>query len=47
MYVEEGEGSLVDSLSSLASDSTEDDQDYDYLKEWGPKFEKISKLYGN
>jgi len=47
VYVEEGEGSLVDSLSSLASDSTEDDQDYDYLKEWGPKFEKISKLYGN
>uniref|UniRef100_A0A4W5NB28 Cadherin 15, type 1, M-cadherin (myotubule) n=1 Tax=Hucho hucho TaxID=62062 RepID=A0A4W5NB28_9TELE len=36
IYDYEGEGSLAGSLSSIASASSDGDQDYDYLNDWGP-----------
>jgi len=45
IYAYEGEGSEVGSLSSISSDQTDKDQEYDYLKEWGPKFYKLSNIY--
>ncbi|KAG2458537.1 CAD20 protein, partial [Polypterus senegalus] len=45
-YAYEGEGSVADSLSSLQSVSTNNDHDYDYLSEWGPRFKKLADLYG-
>eukprot|EP00061_Rhincodon_typus_P009736 g33462.t1 len=35
-YAYEGNGSIAESLSSLESVTTETDQDYDYLSDWGP-----------
>lgn len=45
IFAYEGEGSEVGSLSSLCSVCSDKDQDYDYLKEWGPKFAKLSNIY--
>ncbi|XP_072014059.1 LOW QUALITY PROTEIN: neural-cadherin-like [Amphiura filiformis] len=42
----EGEGSTAGSLSSLNSSSTEDEQNYDYLNNWGPPFKKLADMYG-
>ncbi|XP_078085442.1 cadherin-6-like isoform X1 [Mustelus asterias] len=45
-YAYEGNGSIAESLSSLESITTETDQDYDYLSDWGPRFKKLSDMYG-
>lgn len=45
IYDYEGEGSLAGSLSSIASGSSDGDQDYDYLNDWGPRFKKLANLY--
>ncbi|KAJ0022761.1 hypothetical protein NQD34_014895 [Periophthalmus magnuspinnatus] len=46
-YAFEGSGSVTESLSSLESLSTDSDQNYDYLSNWGPRFKKLADLYGN
>uniref|UniRef100_A0A665X9U2 Cadherin domain-containing protein n=1 Tax=Echeneis naucrates TaxID=173247 RepID=A0A665X9U2_ECHNA len=46
-YAFEGSGSVAESLSSLESLSTDSDQNYDYLTNWGPRFKKLADLYGN
>uniref|UniRef100_A0A4W3JQI2 Cadherin-10 n=1 Tax=Callorhinchus milii TaxID=7868 RepID=A0A4W3JQI2_CALMI len=45
-YAYEGTGSIAESLSSLESVTTETDQDYDYLSDWGPRFKKLADMYG-
>ncbi|KAM4606285.1 cadherin-7 [Polymixia lowei] len=46
-YAFEGSGSIAESLSSLESLSTDSEQNYDYLSNWGPRFKKLADLYGN
>ncbi|KAG7235204.1 hypothetical protein INR49_003115, partial [Caranx melampygus] len=46
IYDYEGEGSLAGSLSSIASGSSDGDQDYDYLNDWGPRFKKLANILG-
>lgn len=45
-YAYEGNGSVAESLSSLESVTTDGDQDYDYLSDWGPRFKKLADMYG-
>ena len=47
IYAYEGEGSEVGSLSSLVSNKSDLDQEYEYIKEWGPKFYKLSSIFVN
>ena len=44
-YQYEGGGSSAGSLSSLQSSSS-GSQNYDYLNDWGPRFQKLADLYG-
>ncbi|XP_014683464.1 cadherin-10 [Equus asinus] len=45
-YAYEGNDSIAESLSSLESGTTDGDQNYDYLREWGPRFNKLAEMYG-
>ncbi|XP_069074900.1 cadherin-10-like isoform X1 [Pleurodeles waltl] len=45
-YAYEGNDSIAESLSSLESGTTESDHNYEYLKEWGPQFNKLAEMYG-
>ncbi|KFZ62766.1 Cadherin-9, partial [Antrostomus carolinensis] len=45
-YAYEGNDSIANSLSSLESLTTEGNQDYDYLSDWGPQFKKLADMYG-
>ncbi|KAJ8271390.1 hypothetical protein COCON_G00102490 [Conger conger] len=45
IYGYEGRGSIAGSLSSLETASSESDQNYDYLREWGPRFRRLGELY--
>ncbi|XP_072413025.1 cadherin-22-like [Chiloscyllium punctatum] len=44
-YAYEGTGSVAQSLSSINSLSTDSDQDYNYLSDWGPRFRQLAGLY--
>ncbi|XP_031235808.1 cadherin-7 isoform X4 [Mastomys coucha] len=46
-YAFEGNGSVAESLSSLDSISSNSDQNYDYLSDWGPRFKRLAEMYGN
>lgn len=47
-YAFEGSGSAAESLSSLnSSNRVESEPNYDFLREWGPRFRKLADLYGN
>jgi cadherin 18 type 2 len=45
IYAYEGEGSDAGSLSSVDSYVHENENDFDFLQDWGPKFSKLSKIY--
>ncbi len=45
IYAYEGEGSDAGSLSTIDSYNVDVDQDFGYLQDWGPKFQKLSKIY--
>nr|XP_060644399.1 cadherin-15 [Anolis sagrei ordinatus] len=47
IYDFEGDGSAGGSLSSILSSLGDEDQDYDYLNDWGPRFQRLAELYGN
>ena len=47
IYAYEGEGSDAGSLSSISSNEGDDDLEFDYLPDWGPKFSHLSNLYYN
>uniref|UniRef100_A0A8C1QZ69 Cadherin 7b n=1 Tax=Cyprinus carpio TaxID=7962 RepID=A0A8C1QZ69_CYPCA len=44
-YAFEGNGSVADSLSTLELPSSDSEQSYDYLSNWGPRFKKLADLY--
>ncbi|XP_023122567.1 cadherin-18 [Amphiprion ocellaris] len=45
-YAYEGQGSPTGSISPLDSPGTQSEQDYNYLDDWGPEFQKLAELYG-
>uniref|UniRef100_UPI00398EE578 cadherin-5-like isoform X2 n=1 Tax=Pristiophorus japonicus TaxID=55135 RepID=UPI00398EE578 len=47
IYGFEGSDSVADSLSSLDVSSIDSDQDYDFLNDWGPRFQMLAELYGS
>uniref|UniRef100_A0A665X2H8 Cadherin-12 n=1 Tax=Echeneis naucrates TaxID=173247 RepID=A0A665X2H8_ECHNA len=40
-YAYEGDGSVAESLSSIGSLAVDLEEDYDYLKDWGPRFKTL------
>ena len=46
-YAFEGTGSLAESLSSLGSAASEQDDNYDYLHELGPRFKRLACMFGS
>ncbi|XP_072373919.1 cadherin-5-like [Scyliorhinus torazame] len=47
IYGYEGAESVADSLSSLDVSSIDSEQDYDFLNDWGPRFQMLAELYGS
>ncbi|KAJ1083504.1 hypothetical protein NDU88_003663 [Pleurodeles waltl] len=45
LYCTEGGGSLAGSLSTLQSTTQDEDVQYDEMKEWGSKFDRLNELY--
>lgn len=45
-YAYEGQGSPTGSISPLDSLAAHSEQDYNYLDDWGPEFQKLAELYG-
>ncbi|XP_036340101.1 putative neural-cadherin 2 [Rhagoletis pomonella] len=41
----EGSGIIAESLSSLASGTDDENQDYNYLSGWGPQFNALTAMY--
>ncbi|XP_065608007.1 cadherin-19 isoform X2 [Cyrtonyx montezumae] len=46
-YAFEGTGSLAGSLSSIDSNTSDVDQNYDYLVGWGPRFKLLASMYAS
>ncbi|EHB07468.1 Cadherin-19 [Heterocephalus glaber] len=46
-YAFEGTGSLAGSLSSLGSEVTEQDENFDYLNDLGPRFKRLAYIFGS
>ncbi|XP_054140620.1 cadherin-19 [Melozone crissalis] len=46
-YAFEGTGSSAGSLSSLGSNTSDMDQSYDYLADWGPHFKQLAGMYSS
>ncbi|VTJ86546.1 Hypothetical predicted protein, partial [Marmota monax] len=46
-YAFEGLGSLAGSLSSLGSADTDQDENFDYLNELGPRFKRLACMFGS
>ncbi|XP_058135545.1 cadherin-15 [Dasypus novemcinctus] len=47
IYDYEGDGSAAGTLSSILSSLDDRDQDYDYLRDWGPRFGRLADMYGH
>lgn len=47
IYGYEGSESIAESLSSLSTNSSDSDIDYDFLNDWGPRFKMLAELYGS
>ncbi|XP_042558217.1 cadherin-15 [Dipodomys spectabilis] len=47
IYDYEGGGSMAGTLSSILSSEGDEDQDYNYLRDWGPRFAKLADMYGH
>lgn len=45
-YAFEGGDSDAGSLSSLNTSNSDNDHEYDYLNDWGPKFSRLATMYG-
>ncbi|XP_058133856.1 cadherin-19 isoform X2 [Dasypus novemcinctus] len=45
-YAFEGTGSLAGSLSSLGSETSDQDESFDYLNELGPRFKRLTCMFG-
>ncbi|XP_077125832.1 cadherin-9-like [Ranitomeya variabilis] len=45
-YAYEGNDSIAESLSSLESLEVNENHDYQYLNDWGPRFKKLADMYG-
>nr|XP_051707094.1 cadherin-19 isoform X1 [Oryctolagus cuniculus] len=46
-YAFEGTGSSAGSLSSVASAGSEQEEDYDYLADLGPRFQRLACMFGS
>ncbi|XP_039695877.1 cadherin-19 [Pteropus medius] len=46
-YAFEGTGSLAGSLSSIGSALSDQDENYDYLNELGPRFKRLACMFGS